>query len=140
PAVNFGGSGSNLLVLQNGFSLTGSVVGSASATNTVELAGSVGSAVTASFNALGLTNFQDVLFGAGGYDTLKVSNASGTLPVVLSGLTLTSDIIDLTGIGSNGSITNNDTVNHRVTLTGSLGSVTLQLDTSDSSNLTTVSD
>ena len=73
-------------------------------------------------------------FGAGGYETLKVSNTSGTLPVTISGLTLTSEAIDLTAIGNDGTIAAIDNVNHRVTVSGSGGSVTLQLDASDASN------
>jgi hypothetical protein len=138
-AISFGGTGANLLVLEHGYKITGSVVGAVGASDTVELAGSVGNAVTASFNGLALTNFSDVLFGSGGFDTLKVSNTAGTVPIVLSGFTLTSDAIDLTGIGS-GAITQNDTANHRVTVSGVGGTVTLQFDASDSTVFATGAD
>jgi len=60
--------------------LAGSTAGGAvGATNTLELAGSVAGAVTASYNGLSLTHFRDVLFGSGGNDELTVSNTSGTL-------------------------------------------------------------
>ncbi len=136
-AVSFGGTGGNLLVLEQGYKLSGAVEGGVSATNTLELSGSLG-AVTVNYNGLSLTNFQDVLFGAGGNETLKVSNTGGTLPVTISGFGTTSDIIDLTAIGNDGSIASQSGT--QVTITGSLGSETLQLDGSDGTNFTTVSD
>ena len=67
-----------------------------------------------------------------------MSNTAGTLPVTISGFTLTSDAIDLTAIGTDGTIAAIDNVNHRVTVSGSGGSVTLQLDASDATNFATV--
>src|SRR5438067_7804448 len=96
--------------------------------------------VTVDDNALGLGNFQEPLFGPTGYSTLGVSNTVGTLPITISGVALTSDVIDLTAIGSDGHVTKDDTANHRVTITGSLDSVTLQLDASDGATFTAVSD
>ncbi len=139
-AVSFGGTSANLLVLQHGYKLVGGVVGGASATNTVALAGSVGATVAADYNGLHLTAFQDVLFGAGAQSTLKVSNIGGTLPVTISGFATAGDVIDLTAIGSNGTIANFDMVSHLVTVTGSLGSETLRFDASDATALTTTSD
>jgi hypothetical protein len=135
-AVDFGGTGGNLLVLGSGYKLFGGAVGSGTvgATNTLELGGSVGAALTVGYNGLGLTNFQDVLFGSGGYDTLKVGSTVGTLPVTISGFALTSDIVDLTAIGSDGKITGQSGT--QVTIAGSLGAVTLQLDPSDSTTFT----
>ena len=138
--VRYPGAGSSRLVLEHGYYINGAVVGSISASNTVELAGSVGAPLTVNYTGLGLTNFQDVLFGSGGYDTLKTSRTAGTLPATISGFARTSDIIDLTQIGTDGTITNNDTVGHRVTVSGSGGSVVLQLDASDSTSFTTMSD
>jgi hypothetical protein len=136
-AITFGGTGRNLLVLEHGYEISGVVVGSGSATNTVELAGSVGAAVTVG-NGVTLTNFQDVLFGPGGDETLKVANISGTLPVTISGFTLTSDIIDLTAIGTDGTIASHSAT--EVTISGSSGSETLLLDTSDASIFKVASD
>ena len=129
-------------MLEHGYKLGGGVRGSgtAGATNTLELAGSAGAAVAVNYHGLTLTNFQDVLFGAGGNDTLDVSNTSGTLGFTISGFGVTSDIIDLTAIGTNGTISNTDTVNHRVTISGSGGTVTLQLDASDATGFTSASD
>ncbi|HEV8678629.1 MAG TPA: Hint domain-containing protein, partial [Stellaceae bacterium] len=135
-AIHFGGAGSNLLVLENGYQLSGGVAGSGAATDTLELAGTVGAAVTADYNALGLTSFENVLFGGGGYSTLLVSNIAGTLGVTISGFDAATEVIDLTGIGGNGTITNRDTVNDRITVTGSSGSVTLQFDSIDTINFT----
>ena len=139
-AVIFAGTGSNLLVLEHGYQLQGGVIGNAGATNTLELAGSAGAGVTVGYNGLGLSHFQDVLFGPGGYETLNVSNTSNTLPVTISGFTLTSDVIDLTAIGTDGTIAAIDNSNHRVTVSGSGGSLTLQLDPSDATNFVTHSD
>jgi hypothetical protein len=73
-AVYFGGIGSNLLALQSGYQLSGLVVGSTAGTDMLELLGTAGRAVTADYNALGLTSFENVLFGTGGNATLLVSN------------------------------------------------------------------
>jgi len=134
-----GGGGSNLLVLEHGYYLNGVVAGGISATNTVELGGSLGAALTVDYTGLGLRNFQDVRFGSGGYDTLKVTRTAGTLPVTISGFG-TSDIIDLTQIGTDGTIANNNTIGHTVTVSGSHGSVVLQLDASDGTGFATMSD
>jgi hypothetical protein len=137
-AISFGGSGDNRLVLERGYQLGGSVQGSATAgaTNTLELSDAAG-AVTVDYNGLGLTNFSEVLFGPGGNETLVVGNASGTLGVTIAGFDQTSEVIDLTGIGSNGTITSSDTVTDRLTVTGSLGSLTLQFDSIDGLSFTT---
>jgi hypothetical protein len=140
-AVYFGGVGySSRLILEHGYKITGSVVAGAATNATVELAGSVGNNVTASFNGLVLTNFSDVLFGPSGHNTLKVSNVAGTLGPVISGFSLTNGTIDLTAIGTNGTITQNDTVNHRVTVSGTGGTVTFKLDTTDRTNFLVKSD
>ena len=147
-AVSFGGtiggSGSNLLVLEAGYYLSGTVLGSTTvgATNTLELSGTLGT-VTATYNTLGLTNFQDVLFGAGGSETLKANTTTGTLgTVTLSGWTQTSEIVDLTQIGSNATLANGGTVTgaHRLTASGSGGTVVLQLDATDATVFTISSD
>jgi Hint domain len=139
-ALSFGGRFNDLLVLQTGYVVVGAVDGSgtAGATNTLELDGSIGSPLSVNYNALDLLNFQDVEFGAGGANTLKVSNTLGTLPTTISGFTQSSDIIDLTAIGTNGSITS-QTANE-VTIAGTLGSLTVLLDGSDSVAFTTTSD
>jgi hypothetical protein len=138
-AVSFGGTGANFLEIANGYKLNGSVIGSGSvgASNTLQLLGTVGNAVTVNYSGLHLSNFQDVLFGSGGHATLDVST-SGTLPVTISGFIQSSDIIDLTSIGTNGTISSHTA--SEVTVTGSLGSVTLTLDGSDAANLTHASD
>jgi fibronectin-binding autotransporter adhesin len=135
-AISFGGTASNLLGLEAGYKLAGNVLGSSSATNTVELIGSTGAAVTVDYAGLGLSGFQDLLFGPGGFATLDITNALG---LTISGFNQTSDTIDLTGI-TNGTIGYFDHVDNRVTITGTGGSVTLQLDASDSANLMTSAD
>jgi hypothetical protein len=139
-AVSFGGTGASLLEIANGYKLNGSVIGSGSvgASNTLELLGTVSNPVTADYSGLKLSNFQDVLFGSGGNATLDVDATSGTLPITISGFNQTSDVIDLTTIGTNGTIASHTAT--EVTVTGSLGSVTLTLDGTDAANLTTASD
>ncbi|HEV8677950.1 MAG TPA: Hint domain-containing protein, partial [Stellaceae bacterium] len=139
-AVSFGGTGGNLLVLEPGYGLGGGVYGSTIGTDTIELAGTVGAAVTASYNGLTLTNFENVLFGGGGHATLVVTNISGTLGVTISGFDQTSEAIDLTVIGSDGTISNFDTLTNLITVSGSGGTVTFQLDGSDAASFTTAPD
>lgn len=137
-AIAFSGSG-NLLVLENGYKLGGAVVGGTSGTNTLELSGSVGNGVTVNYSTLGLSNFQDILFGAGGYETLKIAN-TGTIPLTISNFSLPSQTIDLTSVGTNGHIDHIDTITNTVTISGSSGSIMLQFDSTDNFALTTHSD
>ncbi len=141
-AILFGGSATNLVVLEPSFQLAGKVIGStaAGATDTLELDGHSGNPLTANYNSLNLINFETVAFGDGGYSTLSITNTTGMPSVVFSGFTLTSETINLTAIGTDGTISNTDTINHRVTITGSLGTATLQLDATDSVSLATSSD
>jgi hypothetical protein len=145
-AISFGGYGGNaqtdLLVLEQGYRLSGIVHGSgtAGATNTFELSGALGT-VTATYNTLGLVNFQDVLFSGAGNQTLKITN-NAVLPGTISGFTLTSDVVDLTQIGTNATLSNGGTVSgsHQLTIVGSGGTVTLQLDATDGAVFKATSD
>ena len=140
-AVSFNGSGSNLLALGAGFHLAGTVQGSiaAGATDTLELLGGAGHSVIVDYNALGLTSFEQVLFGTGGYSGLLVAN-TGTLGITISGFEQTSETIDLTAIGTDGTISYSNSATDRITVTGSLGSVTLQFDSIDGLAFTTAGD
>jgi hypothetical protein len=108
------------LVLEAGYKLIGNVYAAANigTTASLELSGSL-RAVT--------VNYSGLLFGAGGNETLKATNTSGTLgTVTISGLTLTSDVVDLTRIGTNATLANGGTVSgNRLTVVGSGGTVTL---------------
>lgn len=134
-AISFGGTGGNLLVLENGYSLTGgvSVAGTA---NTLELLGTAG-AVTVDFDksGAGFTNFGTAAFGAAGgnIETLNITNTSGTVSATISDFTAFHDIVDLTGLAG-GTIVGGGTVNDRDQLVVSNGidTVTLQLDTGES--------
>ncbi len=137
-AVSFS-DGNDRLVLKPGFSFSGGIDGG-SGSDTLELGGGAGAPLTVDYNALGLTDFEQVRFSTGGYATLRITNSSGTLGVAISGFDATTETIDLTGIGSDGRVTNNDTLTDRVTVTGSLGSVTLQFDSIDGLPFTTSSD
>jgi Hint domain-containing protein len=141
--IYFGAVGANRLVLQHGYSLskganTAAVVAKG-ADNTLELSNSYG-AVTVDYNGIGLTTFQHVVFDAGGNETLKVSNTSGTFASTISGLITNTQRIDLSAIGTDGTITNYDTVNNIITVAGSQGTVSLKLDASDGPSFTTISD
>ena len=139
-AVQFGGTGSNLLVLENGYKLVGTVAGSGAvgAIDTLELSGALG-AVTVNYNGLNLSSFEDILFGSSGTETLKISNnTAGSFTPTISGFITNSQTIDLTGIGTNGAITG--TAGNVLTIAGSLGTVTLKLDVSDGTTFTLASD
>ena len=138
-AISFGGTGGNLLALYLGYDLSGAVVGSTSvgATNTLELSGTLGT-VTATYNSLGLTDFQDVLFGASGSEILKANITTGTLgTVTLSGWTQTSEILDLTAVGTNATLANGGTASgNQLIVSNGIDTVTLQLDGSDATVFT----
>ncbi|HEV8679237.1 MAG TPA: hypothetical protein VGQ90_07665 [Stellaceae bacterium] len=129
----------NLLALRQGFTLTGPVAASGTA-NTLGLLGSAGAPVTVDYNGLGLMNFQNIPFGPDNNATLELSNTSGTLGVRISGFDAASEIIDLRGIGTDGTIINTDTTNDRLTIAGSSGTVTLQFDNIDSTIFVTAPD
>ena len=135
-AVSFG-NGDDRLVVEPGAAFFG-VIDGGGGLNTLELGGSAGAALTVNYNGLTLINFQDVLFGPGGNDTLKVSNTAGTLPVTISGFGAVSDVIDLNAIGTDGTITGQSST--QVTISGSSGTVTLKLDATDGTNFHTSSD
>jgi hypothetical protein len=109
--ISFAGTGGNLLVLEQGYKLTGQVAASDSG-NILELRGSAAAPVTVSFNGLRLTNSGTVRFGPGGYETLTIAN-SATLPGTIAGFTTLHDTIDLTQLSDAG----NDAVNSFNTLT-----------------------
>ena len=135
PAIIFGQSGgaggsNNLLVLEHGFTITGGI--SASGTgNVVELSGSAGAAVAATYSALGLAGFQTIAFapGAGNYATLTITS-NATLPGTIAGFIGSHDTIDLTALSDvgNDATTSLNTLTNVLTVTGDNGSVQLQLD------------
>lgn len=141
-AIVFGGTSVSMLALQPGYVISGRIRGSTSvqAVDILELDGAAAAPLTVNYNGLELGYFDRVLFGAGNYNTLKVSNNASILPITISGFDATSEIIDLTGIGSDGQVTNHDTANYRLTVGGSLGSVTLQLDATDGTAFSTAPD
>jgi hypothetical protein len=135
-AVRFGGTGSNVLVLEQGYAFFGLVQGSASASNTLELVGSVGAAVTVNHLDLGvgLVNFQTVEFGpgAGNAATLDINN-DAALPGTIAGFVGFHDTIDLTALSDigNDATTSFNAATDVLTVTGDNGSVALQLDAED---------
>jgi hypothetical protein len=116
-------------VLENGYKLVGGVltggVGGSTGLNGLVLSGAVG-AVTLDFDkaGAGFANFGTVAFGAaGGNDeTLAISNTTGTPGATITGFGTVNDIIDLTAIGTDGTIASQSST--EVTVTGSNGTVT----------------
>ena len=101
--ISFAGTRGNLLVLEQGYKLTGQVAASGSG-NILELRGSAAAPVAVNFNGLRLTNFDTVRFGPGGYETLTIAN-SATLPGTIAGFTTLHDTIDLTQLSDgNGAV------------------------------------
>jgi hypothetical protein len=130
-AVYFGGATNNRLIVENGYGLSGGVFGSASASNTLELLGTAGDAVSVSYNSLGLTNFSTVAFAPGDatYATLRVTSNTA-LPGTLAGFIGVHDTVDLTALSDagNDATTSFNTLTNVLTVTGDNGSVGLQLD------------
>ena len=129
-AVYFGGTGGSLLVLEHGYSLSGSVK-DASTTNTLELLGTAG-AVTVDFEkaGAGFTNFATAAFGApsGNSETLKISDTTA-LPGTIAGFTAYHEIVDLTQLSPVGATATLNGSDQLVVSNGSQ-SVSLQLDPS----------
>ena len=136
-AIRFGGAGSNLLVLEQGYEFFGLIQGSASASNTLELVGSVGAPVTEKYlqPGVGLVNFQTVEFGpgAGNYATLGIGN-DAELPATIAGFVGVHDTIDLAAVSDTGNnaATSFNSLTDVLTITGDNGSVQLQLDNNES--------
>jgi plastocyanin len=131
-AIRFGGTGSNLLVLEHGYEFFGLIQGSASASNTLELVGSVGAPVTEKYLdvGVGLVDFQTVEFGpgAGNYATLGIRNDT-ELPATIAGFVGIHDTIDLAALSDTGNnaTTSFNSLTDVLTITGDNGSVQLQL-------------
>lgn len=128
-AIEFGGG--NLLALENGYVLGGSVTG-AGHSATLELLGSTGS-VTVDFDKAGggFTNFGTVAFGVayGNDETLTITNIAA-LPATVTGFTQLGDIVDLTQIhpvGSNATLNGSD----QLVVSNGHQLVSLQLDPSE---------
>jgi hypothetical protein len=130
-AVSFGGTGDNLLALENGYKLGGgvSVAGTA---NTLELLGSTGG-VSVDFDkaGAGFTDFSSATFGAasGNSETLTITDGA-VLPGMISGFTQPQDIVDLTTLNPQNATATLNTSDQLVVGNGSQ-SVSLQLDPSE---------
>jgi hypothetical protein len=126
PAVVFGGSGSNLLVLDPGYKLSGIAVGGArvSVTNTLELA-SAASAGTLSGLGTEFVNFGSIMFDAGARWTLAGANTivAGSTLTELSGGALT-----VTGLLTNDGVITLDPSTITVANMTGTGSVTISSD------------
>jgi len=99
-AVDFGGFGSNLLVLEPSYRFSGKVVGAKSASNTLELA-SAASAGTVAGLGTQFTNFGPIVFDAGAQWSITGNTVglAGTITGFAAG-----DTIEVTGVTANGSI------------------------------------
>ncbi len=139
-AIFFGArnTGGNLVVLENGYSVSGSIVSSpgiyssrGTANNVVELLGtSTANAVTATYNNLKLTNFGTIAFGPSidNYATLRITN-NATLPHTIVNFTGIHDTIDLSALAyvTANSSAHLNTATNQLTVTNGTSSVALQL-------------
>ena len=98
-AVLFGGTGSNLLVMDPGFSFSGLVVGSTSTSNTLELASAVSTGTVTGLGSEYL-HFQSIVFDAGA--EWSISGLQRGLAGPISDFAL-GDTIELTGVTATGS-------------------------------------
>lgn len=130
-AISFGGAGGNVLALENGYNLGGSVAVGGTG-NTLELLGAAG-AVTVDFDksGAGFTNFDTIAFGASSnhMETLAITNAA-VLPEKISGFTQLHDVVDLTQLAPKNATATLNASDQLVINNGSQ-SVSLQLDTSE---------
>jgi hypothetical protein len=127
-AIVFAGTGSNLLELEAGYSLSGSIVGSGSAANTLELSGTLG-AVSVGYNGLSLSHFGFVDFAAptGGNDETLVISNTASLPGTIEGFTAFHDIIDLTNFIYHSGATVTEGLNDQLTVVSGGDTLSLQL-------------
>jgi len=130
-AISFGETGGNLLTLEHGYNLGGSVV-VAGTGNTLELLGAAG-AVTVDFDkpGAGFNNFDTVAFGADSNhtETLAITN-SAVVPGEISGFTQRHEIVDLTQLAPKNATATLNASDQLVVANGSQ-SVSLQLDPSE---------
>ncbi len=121
--------GGNSVILQPGYMLAGRITASGSG-NALLLEGSAGNPLTVNYDTLGAQGFDIAGFtpGAGNYATLAFNNAVN-LPGTIRNFSGVHETIDLTGLDDSGNnaTASYDSVTHRLTVTGSAGSVTLQL-------------
>ena len=148
--------GANTIVLEAGYKINGGVYGYSSGipngyggytfksyTDLIEASGALGH-VTVNYSALGLSAdapayiYWQFGFGAAGNATIQLSNTSGERYV--SSFNQSGEIVDLTAIGTNGTISNINTSTHQITVTGSLGNVVINLGTAGGSDFTTATD
>jgi hypothetical protein len=112
PAVGFGGTGSNRLVLDPGYRFSGLVTGSASASNTLELA-SAASVGTVTGLGTEFTNFGPIAFDAGAKWSITGSTAglAGTISGFAAGDTIVvTGVTETTSSFSGGILTLDETV------------------------------
>jgi len=130
-AISFGGTGGNLLALENGYNLGGSV-SVAGAASTLELLGAAG-AVTVDFDksGAGFSNFAMVAFGATSNhkETLTITDTAA-LPGTISGFTQHHEIVDLTQLAPKDATATLNASDQLVVSNGSQ-SVLLRLDPSE---------
>jgi hypothetical protein len=99
PAVAFGGTGSNLLVLRPGYGFLGLVTGSAGASNTLELASAASAGVLAHLGK------EFVSFGSTVFDAGSNWSITGTKPSVAGTVTMFGSVQeDATSFANAGSV------------------------------------
>ena len=125
-AIRFG-AGNDLLVLQPGYAITGAIT-AAGTGNVMQLQGSLATPLVANFTSLNPVGFGTVDFAPSAFATLAISNTAN-LPGTITGFTGLNQTIDLPGLNDagNDAFANFDTLTSRLTVSGSGGTVTLQL-------------
>lgn len=140
-AVMASGTG-NTVILQSGGVIAGHIV-AAGSNNALLIEGTAGAPEVVDYASLGAQGFDVAGFAAGArnYATLAFSNAV-TLPGTISNFSGLHETIDLTGLddSANTATASYDSQTHRLSVTGSAGTITLQLAGQLPSGLTFVAD
>ena len=129
-AIYLGGTGSNLLQLETGYSLSGRIILSPLASNTIALSDALGT-ITASYDTLGLGQAQAIAFDntTGAPVTLQLAATSGTVAPLIQQFTSIGDVIDLTQLSDTAGDARYTLSGHTLTVIGDSGSVTFDLAT-----------
>ncbi|MCX7383107.1 MAG: hypothetical protein NT133_17230 [Alphaproteobacteria bacterium] len=122
--------GGNTVILQSGFAIAGRIMAAGSG-NALLIEGSAGAPLTVDYANLDAHGFYVAGFapGADNYATLVVTSAI-SLPGPISNFSGLHETIDLTGLDDSGNnaTVSFDSLTRRLTVTGTSGAVTLQLD------------
>ena len=119
-----------MLQLETGYSLSGRIILSPFANNTIALSDALGT-ITASYDTLGLGQAQAIAFDntTGAPATLQLAATSGTVAPFIQQFTSIGDVIDLTQLSDTAGDARYTLSGHTLTVVGDSGSVTFDLAT-----------